>query len=120
MADILFLRGAPAFSVFRLQGVQQRIQAVAPGAAVVSAEFWHFAKLKQELGAEGRQQLAALLEERPAEAAAQGMLFLVTPRVGTISPWSSKATDIAWNCGLSAIERIERGIAFRIAGVVDA
>ncbi|MBV5269688.1 MAG: hypothetical protein JZU55_07015, partial [Afipia sp.] len=39
------------------------------------------------------------------------------PRIGTISPWSSKATDIAWNCGLDAIERIERGIAYRIEGV---
>ena len=119
MADILFLRGAPAFSIFRLQGLQQRIQAVAPGATCVSAEFWHFAKLKQALDGESRQQLADLLEERPAETAS-GELFLVTPRVGTISPWSSKATDIAWNCGLSAIERIERGIAFRIAGAKPA
>ncbi len=116
MADILFLRGASAFSVFRLQGLQQRIQAIAPTARLVSAEYWHFAKLKGALNGEARQQLAALLEERPAEDAVSGELFLVTPRVGTISPWSSKATDIAWNCGLQAIERIERGIAFRIEG----
>ena len=117
MADILFLRGAPAFSVFRLQGLQQRLQAIVPGSVCRSAEFWHFAKLKQALSAGESQQLAALLEERPADPAAAGELFLVTPRVGTISPWSSKATDIAWNCGLTAIERIERGIAFRIEGV---
>ena len=55
MADILFLRGAPAFSVFRLQGLQQRIQAVVPGAICQSAEYWHFAKLKQALTDEGRR-----------------------------------------------------------------
>ena len=45
-----------------------------------------------------------------------GRLFLVVPRLGTISPWSSKATDIALNCGLTQVERIERGVAFYVAG----
>ncbi len=120
MADILFLRGAPAFSVFRLQGLQQRIQAVVPGASIVSAEYWHFASLNQALADTERKQLAALLEERSAESAPKGALFLVTPRIGTISPWSSKATDIALNSGLTAVDRIERGIAFRIDGVSEA
>ncbi len=120
MADILFLRGAPAFSVFRLQGLQQRIQAVVPGATIVNAEYWHFAKLNKDLSEDARQQLAALLEERTGDLAENGELFLVTPRVGTISPWSSKATDIVWNCGLEAIERIERGIAYRVDGVSEA
>ena len=107
MTDILFLCGAPAFSVFRLQGLQQRIQSVVPEARVIGAEYWHFVKLNGPLADEGRQQLAALLEERPVEAEVSGALFLVTPRIGTISPWSSKATDIAWNSGLDAVERIE-------------
>ena len=119
MADILFLRGAPALSVFRLQGLQQLLQDVAPGARIVGADYWHFAKLKQELTPEARRQLAELLEDRPM-AARRGRLFLVTPRVGTISPWSSKATDIAWNCGLADVERIERGIAYDIEGVSEA
>ena len=59
MADILFLRGAPAFSVFRLQGLQQRLQDVVPGARIAGAEYWHFAKLKRELAPEARAQLAA-------------------------------------------------------------
>ena len=116
MTDILFLRGASAFSVFRLQGLQQRLQSVVPGARILVAEYWHFVKLKADLDNTARQQLAALLEEGPAELAT-GELFLVTPRIGTISPWSSKATDIAWNSGLAAVERIERGIAYRIDGV---
>ena len=118
MADILFLRGAAAFSAFRLQGLQQRLQVAVPGAAIVSADYWHFVKLNAPLLDAGRRQLAALLDERVSEEGADEVpLFLVTPRVGTISPWSSKATDIAWNCGLDAVERIERGIAFRIAGI---
>ncbi|MDR3300752.1 MAG: phosphoribosylformylglycinamidine synthase [Candidatus Accumulibacter sp.] len=120
MNDILFLRGAAAFSVFRLRGLRQRLQALVPEARVVSADYWHFVKLRQAADGDARQRLAALLEERPAETRRAGALFLVTPRVGTISPWSSKATDIAWNCGLAAIERIERGIAFGIEGVTAA
>ncbi|MDR3220864.1 MAG: phosphoribosylformylglycinamidine synthase [Candidatus Accumulibacter sp.] len=120
MADILFLRGAPAFSVFRLQGLQRRLRDLVPDARIAGADYWHFVKLKQELDDETRQRLSALLEERPAGVERSGTLFLAAPRVGTISPWSSKATDIAWNCGLAAIERIERGIAFDIEGVSDA
>ncbi|MGB8971395.1 MAG: phosphoribosylformylglycinamidine synthase, partial [Pseudomonas capeferrum] len=45
-----------------------------------------------------------------------GRLFLVVPRLGTISPWASKASDIAHNCGLQSIQRLERGIAYYVAG----
>ena len=116
MTDLLFLRGAPAFSAFRLQGLQQRLRALAPTATIVSAEYWHFVKLNKPLADGARQQLAALLEEKEVAQEA-GVLSLVTPRIGTISPWSSKATDIALNSGLDAIERIERGIAYRLDGV---
>ena len=115
MADILLLRGAPAFSSFRLQGLQQRVAAAVPRARIAATEYWHFGATRRALSDAERRQLAVLLEERPAEASAgSGKLFLVTPRLGTISPWSSKATEIAWNSGLAAIERIERGIAYRI------
>jgi len=112
MADLLFLRGAPAFSSFRLQGLQQRVAAVEPSLSIVAAEHWHFVSTRQPLSDTERRQLAALLEERPAADDTPGELMLVTPRIGTISPWSSKATDIAVNSGLHAIERIERGIAY--------
>ncbi|MDR0441459.1 MAG: phosphoribosylformylglycinamidine synthase [Candidatus Accumulibacter sp.] len=125
MADLLFLRGASAFSTFRLQGLQRRLQDIAPDARIDSADHWRFVKLRRELEGDARRHLGELLEEeeRPAgkmAGAGASSLFLVTPRVGTISPWSSKATDIAWNCGLAAIERIERGVAFYIHGVADA
>ncbi|MDR0378861.1 MAG: phosphoribosylformylglycinamidine synthase [Candidatus Accumulibacter sp.] len=120
MADFLFLRGAPAFSTFRLQGLQRRLDELASGARIAGADHWHFVLLKQPPDDATRQRLAELLEERPADAAPRGTLFLVTPRVGTISPWSSKATDIARNCGLMTVERIERGIAFDVEGVNEA
>ncbi len=45
-----------------------------------------------------------------------GLDIIVLPRLGTISPWSSKATDIAHNCGLAAVSRIERGVTYTLAG----
>ncbi|MFC5302731.1 phosphoribosylformylglycinamidine synthase [Azospira restricta] len=116
MAQIFFLRGAPAFSAFRLQRLQQTLVAAVPGVTGVSADYWHFVAVRDQLADDAREGLAALLEARPDEGDAAGTLFLVTPRVGTISPWSSKATDIAWNCGFDGVERIERGIAFHVAG----
>ena len=120
MTETLFLRGNPAVSAFRLEALRRQIRALVPAASVLSAEFWHFVFLSKALSATERYRLASLLEERSGEAAAHGELFLVTPRIGTVSPWSSKATEIAWNCGLSAVERIERGIAYRLKGVPDA
>jgi phosphoribosylformylglycinamidine synthase len=62
--------------------------------------------------------LARLLKYGPSVPVQEptGRLFLVLPRFGTISPWSSKASDIARNCGLTKIQRLERGIAFYVAG----
>ena len=116
ISELLFLRGHAAFSAFRLQSLQQRLQQSFPGARIVSADYWHITKLNAALSGAERGQLAALLEEAADATEAAAELFLVVPRLGTISPWSSKATDIAWNCGLRAIERIERGIAYRIEG----
>ncbi|MBS1189071.1 MAG: phosphoribosylformylglycinamidine synthase [Rhodocyclaceae bacterium] len=113
MADLLCLKGDPAFSAFRLQRLQARLTAAVPEIEGVAADYWHFAALRRPLSAQERQKLAALLEEKAA-GAEPGELFLVTPRIGTISPWSSKATDIAWNCDLDAVERIERGIAYHL------
>ncbi len=118
MTAILCLKGDPAFSAFRLQRLQDRLSAALADVVAVAADYWHVVALRRPLRDEERSRLASLLEERPASGAgseAPGELFLVTPRVGTISPWSSKATDIAWNCGLEAVERIERGVAYRVA-----
>lgn len=113
MADFLFLRGSAALSTFRLQRLETRLVARVPEVVGLSAEYWHVTALKSALTDGERSQLSQLLEEQPAQDAG-GELFYVVPRIGTISPWSSKATDIAHNCGLGGVERIERGIVFRI------
>ena len=113
---MLQLRGNPALSSFRLQKLTRTLQAQVPGVTHVYAEYVHFADLEQRLSPEEEALLARLLEYGPKLEVEQpeGEMLLVTPRPGTISPWSSKATDIAHNCGLSTIRRLERGIAYYI------
>jgi phosphoribosylformylglycinamidine synthase len=112
---ILKLRGARALSDFRLTKLLSRLQQVHPGVRSIAAEFWHFVEADAEPGASERSLLERLLDYGAPAGEAQGELFLVVPRLGTISPWSSKATDIARNCGLALVRRIERGTAFRVA-----
>ena len=116
MSIILHLRGRPALSGFRLTRLQQQLSAI--GSPALSAEHWHFVETTRPLDSGERAGLDRLLTYGPQRTASepQGRLLLVLPRFGTISPWSSKATDIARNCGLDAIVRIERGTAFRITG----
>jgi phosphoribosylformylglycinamidine synthase len=87
------------------------------GEVRISAEFWHFAHAQRPLNAPEQARFERLLEYGPAGelASEEGTLFLVVPRLGTVSPWSSKATDIAHHCGLEVLERIERGVAYWIA-----
>ncbi len=121
---MLKLRGAPALTAFRRQKLLSALQAKAPVVSGVYAEFVHFAELKSELDDNALRILEAILRYGPkAEVEAQqGTLVLVVPRAGTISPWSSKATDIAHNCGLEQIQRLERGIAYYVktSGELDA
>lgn len=110
---MLILRGAPAFSDFRLNKLQAALSDIAP-LSNLYAEFVHFAQTSAPLSDKELAVLESLLSYGPklAEGDTSGQLLLVTPRPGTISPWSSKATDIAHNCELAKVERIERGIAF--------
>lgn len=119
MAEILKLRGSPALSAFRLEKLHARLAEIAPGTRIAGAEFWHFVDTAHALDARERAVLEQLLVygEPVRPRPAPGELYLVVPRIGTISPWSSKATDIARQCGLPAVQRIERGIAYYAAGV---
>ncbi|MBU6954298.1 phosphoribosylformylglycinamidine synthase [Hahella sp. HN01] len=110
------LRGAPALSPFRREKLLKNIQEQAPEVQSVYAEYMHFVDLEGDLSADQRTVLDRLLQYGPQGQSEMpsGTLFLVVPRPGTISPWSSKATDIAHNCGLTAIRRIERGVAYHI------
>jgi phosphoribosylformylglycinamidine synthase len=114
---ILKLRGGSALSAFRLDKLNASLAALRPGLRVRHAEHWHFVEIDRELTADDRRTLDRLLaygEPAPAEPGAGGESVLVTPRLGTISPWSSKATDIARQCSLAAVRRIERGTLYLV------
>ena len=115
---MLTLTGAPALSDFRISKLLAAVRARNPSIESLTSHFVHFVQTRRELLAEERRVLEALLTYGPrtesGAAANRGSLLVVTPRPGTISPWSSKATDIAHVCGLAAVGRIERGTAFRI------
>jgi len=118
---MLILRGAPALSAFRHGKLLAQLTAKVPAVSGLYAEFAHFAEVSGTLGADEEQVLARLLKYGPSVPVQEpaGRLFLVVPRFGTISPWSSKASDIAHNCGLGKIQRLERGIAFYVQGEIS-
>jgi phosphoribosylformylglycinamidine synthase len=115
MAEILTLRGAAAFSATRISRITETLHEKLPSIRSLSAEQWFFIELQRPLSADEAARLSQLLSV-PAVVSSmpQGSLLLVTPRLGTISPWSSKATDIARQCGFEAVVRIEHGTAYFI------
>jgi phosphoribosylformylglycinamidine synthase len=113
---MLVLPGAPAQSRFRISKLLRTLRQIDARVTGLAARFQHFVDLERPLTATEQGVLANLLEygtEAPAELA--GRTLLVIPRPGTISPWASKATDIAHVCGLGSVRRIERGVAYTIA-----
>jgi len=110
------LLGAPALSQFRVDKLLRALQTVEPRVTAVSARFVHFVDSIRPLDENQLELLSRLLEVDPAGGAVSeaGRRLLVTPRLGTISPWSSKATDIAQVCGLAVIRRLERGTLYCI------
>jgi len=120
---MLILRGAPALSAFRLAKRRAAVQAVAPGVRELWADHLHVVHLSTPLDDGAMAALRRLLTYGPAPIAPErsGRTVLVTPRPGTVSPWSSKATDIAHACGLHAVTRIERVTDWVLdaAGAID-
>lgn len=122
MSVVLPLRGVTALSDFRVEKLFQKAAALGLPEVKLSSEFWYFVGSEKALYAATVEKLQALLAAQSVEQtpkAREGLhLFLVTPRLGTISPWASKATNIAENCGLEGIERIERGMAVWLEGAL--
>ncbi|WPL16187.1 Phosphoribosylformylglycinamidine synthase [Thiorhodovibrio winogradskyi] len=121
---MLCLRGAPALSEFRLTKVRERLERVGLASVRLAAEYLHFVQLDEHsaapdagLSALDSQRLSQLLDPhgQASATAPAGQLLLALPRPGTQTPWSSKATDIARNCGLTRVLRIERGTAFYLS-----
>lgn len=106
--------GGQALSDFRIQQLLPRLQAVHPKVAGIAARYVHLVASDHPLAPAERERVAALLTYgEPYAGPSEGPLLVVTPRLGTVSPWASKATDIAHNCGL-AIRRIERAVEYRL------
>jgi phosphoribosylformylglycinamidine synthase len=110
------LRGSTAHSRFRLDKLLANVRSSVPRVSHLYAEFWHFVWSEGELRADDHDVLRQILTYGPrsVEESPEGELFLVVPRPGTISPWSSRATDIARHCGVEGISRLERGIAYYV------
>lgn len=121
---MIILRGSPALSSFREQKLLSDFNQASLPVKGVYAEYVHVVDLESELSPEEKTTLEKLLTYGPSREAREpeGTLFVVAPRPGTISPWSSKATDIAHICGLSGVKRVERAIAYYVdfnGGVTD-
>jgi len=122
------LPGAIALSVFKQAKLLASLQTVSPTLLKISARYLHILDLAKPIASSEQLALGRLLDygEPYKESEDCNDAFcaerLVVPRLGTISPWSSKATDILQNCGLTKVRRIERGILFRLhfSSVVDS
>ena len=111
---MLQLAGPPAATAFRLEKLRAELRALAPAVGDAAAHFEHFVHLERPLTEREDRVLRALLDYGGGAAPRSGgaQKLYVVPRLGTISPWSSKASDIARNCGFAGVRRIERGVAF--------
>jgi phosphoribosylformylglycinamidine synthase len=124
---LMHFEGGNALSTFRAQALLPRLQAVSARIVGLSARHVHWVWSDAALDAAVQGKLAALLTYGDPYAApeGEGALIVVMPRLGTVSPWASKATDIAHNCGLgnAAVHRVERVTEFRLqlkSGLLDA
>ncbi len=118
---MLELIGSTALSAFRKQRLLKKITQVVPQVSDISAEYIHFSDLLEALNDADLAKLKRVLTYGPeSDAIARaGTRLLVVPRASSISPWSSKATDIAQHCGLTQVKRLERGVAYYVQGELD-
>ena len=112
---MLVVHGETALSDFRIDKMLSSLRSMQPAIAGIETRYLYFVDLHEPLDEGERRILDALLQAAPALSASDE--YLVVPRPGTVSPWSSKATDIIHSCGLDRVRRVERGTAWRFAGV---
>ena len=111
---LVHFEGGNALSSFRATALLARLQAVSERIAAVHARHVHWVWTEAALDGAARDKLAALLDYGDRyEGPSDGVLIVSAPRLGTLSPWASKATDIAHNCGLD-IQRVERVTEYRL------
>ena len=114
--------GIQALSKFKVKALQEKLSELLSEITLLGAEFTHFIDSKNELSTKHTEQLNKLLNYAPlVDYSNSNGHLTITPRQGTISPWSSKASDIAHLCGLSELNRVERGITYHFdKGLNDA
>jgi phosphoribosylformylglycinamidine synthase len=116
---MLIIDGGHALSQFRTETLQRQLTSISAKIQDFSAKYVHFVQTSCDLGPQDHAKLEALLAYSSSEDFSLfskiDLQILITPRFGTISPWSSKATDIAYNCGLKNIKRIERGTLYEFS-----
>ena len=113
---MLELPGQAALSDFRLAKLTRSLKRADARVVAVEARFTYFVATRTELSKEDKSRLDGLLlsGDKPASLSRGARKLYVVPRPGTISPWSSKATDIARACDIDAVDRVERGICYGI------
>lgn len=113
---MLTLFGSSALSSFNQQKLLQQFAQQGLSISAIRAKYVHLIDCDETLSATELDTLSKLLTYGPSDISGEQFApdLIVVPRAGTISPWSSKASDIAHNCGLNKIRRIERGIAYSI------
>lgn len=114
--QVLRRRGGEALSGFRREKLLAEMRVHVPALSELYAEYWHFVACSAAPTPAETLVLERLLSYGPRgqTRVADGTMLLIVPRLGTISPWASKATDIAHRCGLARIVRLERGIAWHL------
>ncbi len=121
---MLRMRGSQAYSNFRIKKLLEAVQQKVPTVRAIDTEYQHLVKLfddANQLEEQETAKLSRLLSYGPSMSAVEhkGQRLFVLPRLGTISPWSTKASDIVTHCGLSKVARVERGIGFYIDSETD-
>ncbi|MGT0190776.1 phosphoribosylformylglycinamidine synthase [Burkholderia pyrrocinia] len=118
MAHFSCFPGASALSDFRQTRLLDTLRQIDANIVAVRGQFLHFVNAAEPLSADDSARIDALMHYgAPFEPAAEkgaAETFVVLPRFGTVSPWASKATDIAQHCGLTQVRRIERGVEFTV------
>ena len=116
MPEIVFLEGRQALSTFRLDKLLIEAQNIESEISEVSAYFCHFVEVMKPPTADQLSRLNRILSYGPSASKSidRKASFVVVPRLGSISPWSTKATEIAQACGLSDVLRVERGVSWSV------
>ena len=114
MTEFTCLLGGPAFSEFHREKLVDGLRRCAGQEVSFTAQFIYFIESPSSLSPENLERLEALLQAQVAAEVEPSGMLLVVPRLGTQSPWSSKATDIAHRCGMDMVSRIERGVLFHL------